>query len=497
MLEIDRLSLNVRAAAAPDRAERLARRLRDAAVTGIERHRYTLGLAGAPAYVFVERLALQCSVSNEWDDDMIGGAVAKSLAAALERGLELPGTVAFHDRIEFLAAFYSALAEGRAWERWWFECFDGLKSLSASSALRTSVINEDAYGVAALARLTETALTQVLGLLTAADAKRMLAWFEQRRVAAETPLSSLWSASVSLPPAQQMDVRWIATLIAAERAAAGAAGAETLLVLHAMTALRAAAARGKIDIALFVHENPRASLRVWLSMLSLPLEWVDRLSESEVARIVQNLAARGDDLDPKQKKSETATGESNVPAVAERGFTRRGGAFVLLKALDWVGWPALWRGRLKCADADAVVRAFVLAVVARALNPEEATGTLRDSALRLAFDLDDPLTLLRTHRRDLRALLNAVEVGVGIGRLAQLLLDEFAQRIPGLAGASPDYLRRNALTLPATVERQEGECVVHLGRAPLDVLLVLSGAKRGRVALPGGASLRLLEDTAP
>ncbi len=81
MLEIDRLSLQVRAAAAPERVERLARRLRDAAVRGIERGRYALAPPGAPAYLFVERLALHCMVSTDWDDDAIGAEVARALAA--------------------------------------------------------------------------------------------------------------------------------------------------------------------------------------------------------------------------------------------------------------------------------------------------------------------------------------------------------------------------------------------------------------------------------
>src|SRR5438094_10475199 len=110
-------------------------------------------------YLFVERLALHCAVNSEWDDEAIGAAVAKSFGAALAQALESPRTVAFRERSELLAAFYAALAEGRAWERWWFDEFDGLRPLSASAALRTSVINEDGCGVQALARLAATSFS--------------------------------------------------------------------------------------------------------------------------------------------------------------------------------------------------------------------------------------------------------------------------------------------------------------------------------------------------
>jgi hypothetical protein len=496
MLEIDRLSLHVRAAAAPERAERLARRLRDAATAGVERNRFAVDLPGAPAYVFVERLALQCSVSSEWDDAAIGAAVAKSLAAALERSLELPGTVAFRDRVELVAAFYAALTDGRAWERWWFESFDGLRPLSASSALRTSVINEDACGVAALARLTVAALAGVLGLLTASDAKRLLEWFALRHTTAETPILALWKTSASLPRAQEMDARWIAALIAAERTAAGAAGGATLHLLRAMAALRAAAARGEIGLELFVKESAQTSLRAMLSILSLPFGWVDRLGESDAARIVEDLAARASGLEPKDQAPKAAAGEPDASAASERAFTRRGGAFVLLKALDWLGWPALWRGRLESAEADVVVRALALAIVARALDAGEAAGTLRDPALRLAFEVDDPIALLRSRRREIARALRGDEVGANLSRAARRLLEEFARRIPGLADASPGYLRCNALKLSASLDRRGDQCTVCLGRAPLDILLVLAGAKSGRIALPGGTLLELRAEDA-
>ena len=474
MLEIDRLSLHVRAAAVPERAERLARRLRDAALRGIERDRYALSPQGAPAYLFVERLAVHCAVRSDWDDAAIGAEVARALAAALEHSVALPQTMAFRDRVELLAAFYAALAEGRAWQRWWFEAFDGLRPLSASAALRTSVMTEEPHGLAALARLTATAFASVARTLTAGDAARLLAWLEGRRSARAAAPVALWKASASLP-AQQDDVALLRVLVAAERNAPGAANGETLRVLRAMKALRTAVARAAFSTLRLAAGPPHEALRALLAQLGLEADWLQSLAESDAARIVEELLYSKSKNSPPPRES---SADEERPASSERLATSRGGVFVLLKALDWLGWPAQWaRG-----TEPELARAFAWAVALRALEPRGAQG-LRDAAITQAFALEQPLAILRSRRH---AVLRK-----RVTPTARELLEEFSRRVPGLAGASPGYLRRNALALPATVERRDDGCIVRLGRAPLDILLVLAGAKSGRIALPGGARLEL------
>jgi hypothetical protein len=487
MLAIDRLSLHVRAAAAPGRAERLAHRLRDAARAGVERARYALAPPGAPAYLFVERLALQCAVSSDWDDAAIGAEVARSLAAALERSFELPGTLSFRDRVELLAAFYSALADGCAWQRWWFDAFDGLRPLSASAALRTSVMNEAADGIAALARLTRSALASVLGVLTAGDAKRLLEWLAQRPASGAPAPFLLWPSSASLSPYGESEARWLDALIAAERTAAGAASGATLQILRDMVALRTAAAAvgagRRPDFPSPLPVAPQARLHAMLSSLSLRASWVDLLSESEAHAIWQELASEAETSDGTAVQA--ATSVRAAAAVPESACTRLGGAFVLLKTLDWLGWPARWRRRLDAADADALVRSLALAVVARALEGRSAARALGDPALQIALGVERPLALLWTQRSAVRSALRETHAGARLTPIARQLLAEFARRVPGLADASRGYLRRNALELSAAIERRDARCVVRLGRAPLDVLLTLSGARRGAIALPG------------
>jgi hypothetical protein len=471
MLEIDRLSLHVRAAAAHEHGERLARRLRDAALKGIEGGRYAPAPPGDPAYLFVERLAVHCAVSTEWDDDAIGAAVARALAAALERSAAHPRTLAFRDRAELLAAFYGALAEGRAWERWWLEAFDGLRALPASAALRTSVMNEGTHGVAALARLTGLCLSRVLDTLSAGDAARLAEWFAQRPASGKAAGGrSLWTAS-DLMTNTAGALRALVTL---ERQAPGAACGETLRVLQSMHVFRSAAMRGELRELLIPQAPAHERLLAAAAKLGLDGAWIRLLDEADAALIADELACAG------QSPSRDASSAASAPAVqGERLFTSRGGVFVLLKALDWLGWPAQWATQ---AGGDELARATAWAVALRALEPRGLAG-FADPALALAFGVERPLALLRTHRRRTRAMAGA-------------LLDEFSRRIPGLAGASPGYLRRNALALGATVERDGERCTVRLGRAPLDILLVLGGAKTGRVPLPGLGALELRAESA-
>jgi hypothetical protein len=170
--------------------------------------------------------------------------------------------------------------------------------------------------------------------------------------------------------------------------------------------------------------------------------------------------------------------------------TRHGGVFVLLKVIDRLGWLERWRQtaatELAQTDADRIARALALEVAARALAPRNARMVVNDPALIPAFDVAGHS--LREHQALARHALRATG-----NRSTALLLDALAGRIAGLAGSSPAYLRKNALALHATLER-DGQCVsVVLGRAPLDVLLTLSGAKRGSVTLPGGPRIEMRE----
>ncbi len=66
---------------------------------------------------------------------------------------------------------------------------------------------------------------------------------------------------------------------------------------------------------------------------------------------------------------------------------------------------------------------------------------------------------------------------------ARTLLAELAVRLPGMAGSTPEYLRRNLLDLAATVRVEPDRFVVELTDPPLHLLLSLTGMNRRRFRL--------------
>lgn len=478
---IDRLRLDLALAAADERARLAEHRVRDAVMRRFDSAPRAESPSGDGPIVFIERLRCECAVSTAWGDDAIGDAVARALAAALERAPQQDGAVVFRDRTELLAALLAALGEGSAWSRWWFEEFDGLKPLGASAAIRTAVLDAGEDGIAALARLTDGTASQVVRTLSAGDAARVLAAIGKRQQSAAAEPFLLWRLAARLARGGGKEASaWLCVLIASERSSPGTAGPATIAELRAMTQLRELAVEGGFDPGTLAADARLACLQALAQRCDAPSEWLDRLSEPQIAAVVAELEA------PRERSN----GQKQSAGLALQGATRYGGAFVLLKAIDRLGWIERWRqtaaADLPQPDADTLARALCLEVAARALAPRAIGAVVSDPALTLAFDVTGGVPRKRRAlaRRALRATGSPA---------AALLVKSLAERIVGLAGSSPAYLRKNALCVHATVER-DGECVsVALGRAPLDVLLTLSGARRGSLTLPGGARIEMRE----
>jgi hypothetical protein len=69
-----------------------------------------------------------------------------------------------------------------------------------------------------------------------------------------------------------------------------------------------------------------------------------------------------------------------------------------------------------------------------------------------------------------------------LGSLARVVYTGFARRLPGFARSSVEYLWRNFLPIDATVDGEQDRVVIRCGRAPLHLVLALTGMTRGLVA---------------
>jgi hypothetical protein len=496
VIEIDRMPLNFVAAASADRVAQSARRIRDAiarvvpsaiaSICGSELHAGT-------SIVFIDRLDVQCSVAAHWSEDVVAEAFAGQLVRALAAERSLGQPLAFRDRAEYLSAFFAAAVDGHAFSRWWLDEFEGLSALPVSACFRTLIANEGALAWEALCRLSADCQRRIVSALAPADADRMLADVSRYPPGRLAPMRTLMSAidAAMAIPLPTRSHRLIAALIQVARTDATAVCAKNLAALGAIDRLIDAARRGLLPDP--PDDTGTAMMAAWHAA-GVDTSDIAIAMELEVAPLVERVRAL----------------RSRLPEPAEDlfDFTPFGGALVLAVVLNRTGWWSGWRDALAAGfgeHADALAAWLALAVTARALNPRNSAAIEGDPVLRRVFGVPDALRSPSSRRDVKRALataLSAADPAVSAGaRPRQLgsqlmcwsnaLLFECGRRIPGCDGASPAYLRAQCLSFPAAVARDGS--AARLGRPPLDVLLRLSGLKRGRVTLPGGPTIVLAE----
>src|SRR6185369_5808345 len=98
--------------------------------------------------------------------DQVAAQLARAISSALAQArADSERVFTYADRSHYVAAFLQELAAGRAWQRWWFRSFDGLKALSVSAAIRTAVLADPKSGLAALLAIPRAGLAPVLAAL--------------------------------------------------------------------------------------------------------------------------------------------------------------------------------------------------------------------------------------------------------------------------------------------------------------------------------------------
>jgi hypothetical protein len=536
MLTIQRLRLQLRATTLPGRSEALQRRLQDAlerALPGRLQAALPAADPGAPgALLFIDRIELGAdaavaTVGSAWDDERIVDALARALARALAGALARGEGRRFDDRAGWLAAYLAARAEGTGGDRHWsFDAFDGLRALPLSAALRTVIVGEPAQALAALGRLAPPVLARLADALADADLLRIFAaWQRGGADAAALPgAHALWQAATAIAGGDRRALFRAAVATGRQSGGGGdgdrsdagsapaaadspAAMAARLPLLAALADL--AAARPWPVQATAAGGDAPTALRTLCRACGVDPGWVDRLDAGQAAELCATLL-------PATAATAPATGADGTgtaaPPAAPPRHSAHGGAFVLLAVLGWTGAPLRWQQALaadpRCADGDsaALARALALAVVAPALAPATQSLVWRDAALRQALALADAPPLLRRHAAALAALLrrerlppagtaeapSAAPPLLGarsdrrLAAFGAALLVRLGERVPGGAGASAGWLRRNLLAADVRVDAAgDGTAQVLLGRAPLHVLLLLAGLTRTTIDLPG------------
>lgn len=496
-----------RAARSPEWAEQLAEAL---AATGLH------------GYWVIRRVAASAQLGADWSGremaTRLAVAVAQELTRRTGRGSD-PEVLWFPDRAAFLATYLVDLAAERTSDRWEY----ARTVPQGGHALVTLAEREPDELRTAFLALSPVELETVAESLSAPVEKALLAGLATGTAAPAPALliPALWrlrsAGRLDRPRGQALllaltacrdDGAPLAAVAGPAENVAGLLGRERPLGPH--WALLVADLEG----GLWAAAASRTDAEVFLPFVTWESE--DRRALARVLRGSPDPApaAAGSKVTVSGPLGAHAASPDPVPDVLH---TSHGGTCLVLAVLEdlwsWTEatrtWPTL--------DGVPAHRIARLLTVGATLGRGRSTTVLNDPVLRLALGLTD-----RPDRPDLvgwaRSLsseqVDAFEevsgclppapddevalplpFGSGPGvdvfaRAASVALAALARRLPGMAGASPAYLWRNVLDLPATARIEPNRVVVELGHPPLAILLSISGLGRGDLIVEGGDDRR-------
>lgn len=485
----------------------------------------------------IRRVAATLNVNMAWQPDVLARQCARHIvrevARAVSAGPNGDEVMFFPDRAAYLAHFVADLAQNRAWSKWYYQAFAGLRPLPTSTALRTALLDDPAQGLAACLALTTEDQATVIGQLTGQDAHRLLVGLAADDAAsAGLPVTNLWAvwedagmdvlADHDGPNALRLCLAAWRSGMATNMAGAPRA-AYALLGLGRLAARRSASALGRLVRALAdgnladVYRLADGNADALLPLAQVDPRWVQRVAGTLHRRHYQGVA-----------DADAPTVDAGALALPRH--TRLGGVFLLLPDLivlpleEWVdGWPVVgtntaascirWLLLLKClgqeraraAQVDPLLRDTMgvkpdlslplLAGWAQRM-PGITVGVLREQhATWLAsepFPAHGSRPAGREDESDYLALPEAFglsdELDATLSTIAEGVMRAFAWRLPGFAGSSLSYLYVNFLDVSAAVEVQPGQSMenwlVTLGKPPLHLILNMAGLTRRSYTVP-------------
>ncbi|ACZ30963.1 hypothetical protein Xcel_1944 [Xylanimonas cellulosilytica DSM 15894] len=432
----------------------------------------------------------------------LAAAVARAVDDVVAAGPNPPDVLWFPDRAAYLAQWVLDLVRGCADGRWEYH---GLTGGSPSGALHDVATAEPSVLLAALLSCGHSQLDEVVERIDPVDAAAI--------------------AHALATGSGAMDVRELAGVVRglgeAGRLPAEVRQATLAVVLalargDAVSPTAAACARDLVVVAGALAGRP-ALERAALARALAEGDWRTAAwagASEAVAALVP--------WDPGNRRAAVAELAPREPAVnpdpGTEHASRFGGIYLLLPLLAELplreatrGWPPLG-----AVLPDRIVAAVAIACV---IGHARAGAVLADPGLQLALGLDgtgddelaawaDGVTVAQ--RAALRAafepvlarrapaidadladpgLLPTRLVGTRFASTARVagaaLLRELSFRLPGMAAAGADHLRRNVLAFEATVRVGDDDepVVVLLGHPPLGLLLNLTGMDRCRFRL--------------
>jgi hypothetical protein len=455
--------------------------------------------ADDPSVWLIRRLDVDVGLNVRSSDDEVVGRWARQLSHSLSSKLdpEDPDVVRFDDRASYLARYIVERAAGTADDRWYFRISRGLRMLPASAAIRTALTDDPADGLRALGMLGNRDLMRVVSTLSEADGGRVL------EVVAATGNGDA--------DRERLVDAWVASSAATAGNAAGSA--LTAFVAYSRASEGGLdAARSCLALAALARRSRELAPSVREDLLGFFAngDYSSLVRREGVASAEKLASLLGWPADALRRVAVVASSDHDPDA--EWRHTPFGGVFLLLPRIaelplpDEFGDPALLRLWLvvKCFGTERAIPLFCDPLVRELLgvDPDLSAEAFRkwqagvpDAALAhldamLAEDeyrrgnssvlrpgdvtyLDLPKTLRTSRARDRR-----------VAAASRRVLRNFAWRLPGFSSSSFRHLFDNFLDCPAKLRVHAQTRAVALGRAPLSVVLNLTGTGRDTFVCP-------------
>jgi len=371
--------LHTRYVAADDIAVRLRDRCESGLATTLPG---ALALALAPALPredgalwFIRELHVNFSVDSDIERSVVAEVWAKEIACATVDAIhsESPDVLRFPNHASYLAHFLVDLAQGSAWDRWYYEGFEGLRMLSTSAAVTSAVCAVPEMGLEALHVLSIHQCRAVLKTIGTNDARRILSVLALHPGVATTAdciptLLECWNATI--PIHSYDDARCSLQLyIAVTCHEPGLAGG-------ILAGLVVAACR----LDRYLQESASCQLEVIDALRSHNLAALYALLGTAAEAVIPLFECQAETLEPLLQilVGKTVAGPNFK---IETRFTAFGGAFLLFSLLDEFPFQAATWGwnDLGNISAAAIVRFLVLA---KCFGRTRFSGCLRDPLIR-------------------------------------------------------------------------------------------------------------------
>jgi hypothetical protein len=333
---------------------------------------------------FIRRLELDFAINTELHVSNLPDIWAKEIAAGLADALRGNGIEVLHfpDPAAYMANFFLDLAEGSAWNKWYYEPFDGLRMLPVSAALRTAICDAPENGLRALQSLQDPGV--VLKKVNSADAARILAAFDLNAASSDEDgcfqaIADAWQTVLGVS-AHDEELRALLLFVHTARNHPGLASKTLGDAAEAICRLARrlqedqrshdliSALRNK-DVSNFYRLAGLEHASVLAPLLSCPEECLERLLQR---------VAHGSATNPETRQ--------------ETRFTAFGGAFLLFPLLDQLplreataGWPDL-----ENLSAAWLARFLILA---KCFGEHRSAGCFHDPLMRDLLGIPPQVTL--------------------------------------------------------------------------------------------------------